>query len=185
MSVTRRNWGLIITAGVVLVAGIAVWVNGPALAAFLAAHRADFDIVGMLKEADQTNTAILKANDDLVKSLEGVKEEAGAVTGVHARLQAMEGGLDEQAQVLSRLEDLTGQQAELSGALRDLTASVVPATEGLATSAEAQAGAVAAMGRTTAGLADRMESIGEANRSTAAKLWRAEEASATVLTRMP
>jgi hypothetical protein len=185
MSVTRKQWAMAATVGVLLLAGIAVWVNGSAIADFLAEHRADFDIVSMLKEADQTNTAILKANAELVKSLEGVKQEAGAVTGVSGRLKAMEAGLGEQADVLSRLDGLTSDQADLSVALQRLTASVTPSTQQLARTAGQQADAVEAMSRTGAGLARRMEAIGAANASTADKLWRAEAKSATVLSEMP
>lgn len=184
MSVTRYMRTLLIVGGLLLFAGAAVWVNLPKYER-LSFKIGDFDIIGMLKEVDRTNTAILKANNELIQSLEGVREQAGAVGGVHARLQKLESGLGDQSQVMLRLDGITRDQADLSLSLQKLTAGVGPSTERLAATAAQQAAAVGAMGQTTAGLAGRMQSIGQSNRSIKGKLWTAERLSSEVLDLLP
>lgn len=184
MSVTRHLRTILIVGGLIALALLAVWVNRPSFerASF---KLGDFDIIGMLKEVDKTNTAILKANNDLIASLEGVKQQAGAVGGVHQRLQKLETGLGDQAAVLLRLDGLTREQASLSAQLQKLTAGVSPSTERLAATASQQAVAIEAMGQTTAGLAGRMQSIGTLNSSIRNKLWTAERLSGEVLDLLP
>lgn len=184
MSVTRPIRIALIIAGVLLFAVAAVWVNLPTFDR-LSFKLGDFDLIGMLKEVDRTNTAILKANNELIASLEGVRQQAGAVSGVYGRMQKLETGLGEQAQVMGRLDGITRQQADLSAALRRLTAGVGPSTELLAATASQQAVAVEAMGRTTAGMAERMESIGALNSSIRAKMWTAERLSGETLDLLP
>jgi hypothetical protein len=184
MSVTRHMRTILIALGLTLFAAMAVWVNLPSFERF-SFKIGDFDIISMLKEVDQTNTAILKANEELITSLEGVKEQAGAVGGVHARLQTLETGLGQQAQVMLRLDAITAEQARLSRDLQKLTASVVPSTERLAATAASQAAAVQSMGQAAAGLSGRMQAIGQVNASIRNKLWSAERLSAEVLDLLP
>lgn len=184
MSVTRHVRTVLIAGGLIAFIALAVWVNRPSFerASFKVG---DYDIIAMLREVDKTNTAILKANNDLIASLEGVKEQAGAVGGVYQRLQKLEAGLGEQAAVLTRLDGLTREQAGLSAQLQRLTAGVKPSTERLAATASQQAVALEAMGQTTAGLAGRMGTIGTLNTSIKAKLWTAERLSGEVLDLLP
>lgn len=184
MSVTRYVRVIAIAAIVLLLAAGAIWVNLPSFER-VSFNPGDFDIIGMLKEVDRTNTAILKANNELIASLEGVRQQAGAVGGVHGRLQKLETGLGDQAQVLLRLDGITREQAGLSAALQKLTAGVGPSTERLAATAKQQAVAVESMGRTTAGLAGRMQTIGQLNSSIRSKLWAAERLSGEVLDLLP
>lgn len=170
----------------VLVAGLGGWLLwSKAAGADIGGQARQFDLLAMLREVHDTNTAIVRANDALLESLEGVRQEAGAVTGVHGRLKELEGGLKEQRQALGRLERLTAEQAALSRQLQQMTAQVGVSTRSLAETASEQAAAVEGMSRSAASLSVRMGEIGSANRSTADKLRRAEQLSATVLTRMP
>lgn len=184
MSVPRQMRTILATAGLLLFGALAVWVNLPSFER-IPLKFGDFDIISMLKEVDRTNTAILKANNELIASLQGVKEQAGAVGGVHDRLQKLEAGLGDQARVMQRLDGITWEQAQLSAALQQLTATVVPSTERLAATAASQAAAVQSMGETTAGLSGRMQSIGQYNTSIKSKLWTAERLSAEVLDLLP
>ncbi|HYF92138.1 MAG TPA: hypothetical protein VD969_07810 [Symbiobacteriaceae bacterium] len=181
---TRQMRTALMIAGLLLFGAAAVWVNLPSFER-ISLKVGDFDIIGMLKEVDKTNTAILKANNELIASLEGVRQQAGAVSGVHARMQQLEAGLGEQARVLGRLDGITREQADLSVALRKLTAGVGPSTGRLAATASQQAVAVESMKGTTAGMAQRMQTIGALNASIRAKLWTAERLSGEVLDLLP
>jgi len=184
MSVPRHMRKTLILLGLVLFGAIAVWVNLPSFKRGTFDF-GDFDIISMLKEVDRNNTAILEANNELIASLEGVKEQAGAVGGVHARLQKLEDGLGDQARVMQRLDSITWEMAQLSGSLQQLTGGIGPSTKRLAATAASQAAAVEAMGQTTAGLSGRMQSIGQYNSSIKTKLWTAERLSAEVLDLLP
>lgn len=184
MSVTRHMRTTLTVLGLLLFGGLAVWVNLPSFER-ISFKGGDFDIISMLKQVDQTNTAILQANNELIVSLEGVKEQAGAVGGVHARLQKLESGLGDQARVMQRLDGITWEMAQLSVGLEQLTTTVTPSTERLAATAASQAAAVASMGQTTAGLSGRMQTIGQYNTSIKNKLWTAERLSAEVLDLLP
>lgn len=184
MSVPRHMRTTLIVLGLLLFGAAAVWVNLPSFGR-VTLQLGDFDIISMLKAVDRNNTAILEANNELIASLEGVKEQAGAVGGVHARLQKLESGLDDQARVMQRLDGITREMARLSAGLQQLTAGVGPSTERLASTAASQATAVDSMRQTTAGLSGRMQSIGQYNTSIKNKLWTVERLSAEVLDLLP
>lgn len=184
MSVTRQMRIILIVFGLLLFGALAVWVNLPSFER-ISLKLGDFDIISMLRAVDRNNTAILAANKELIASLEGVKEQAGAVGGVHARLQKLETGLGDQARVMVRLDGITAEMARQSLALQQLTGGIRPSTERLAATAASQAAAVASMEQTTAGLSGRMQSIGRYNTSIKNKLWTAERLSAEVLDLLP
>lgn len=144
-----------------------------------------WDMLGMLREIGSTNEEIGQVNAGILTSLGNVRQQVEGVDRVQARLGAMEGLLLAQQAELDKLLTTTERQGQLSRELKELTASSAQATASMAQTASTEARTLERMHSATWRLAEQLQSIRSANLSTAAKLDRAEQLSATVLTRMP
>jgi len=151
----------------------------------LARHAAPFDMVGMLRSIHEANGDIRAVNAGILTSLSSVERQAEATDRVYTRLGRIAELLASQQDSLARLQAATTEQATLSREVERLTAALTPGTAGMAQSAGGQAAAVTSMSETTSTMAVRLRDIGATNNATAAKLGRAEELSALILSRMP
>lgn len=140
---------------------------------------------GEIASINKKNDSISKVNQQIVNTMQKVNQTAGLTGQIGSNLKNLQGGISNQGNLLSGLDQLSSEQVQLSRQLNGLSQTLVTSLSGVDQSAVSEHRSVASMAQTANQLSNTAAQMLASNQQSAVKLAQARAEADQVAREMP
>ncbi|WDL98588.1 AMP-binding protein [Alicyclobacillus sp. ALC3] len=146
---------------------------------------ASANLNGEIASINTKNDSISKVNQQIVNTMQKVNQTAGLTGQIGSNLKNLQGGISNQGNLLSGLDQLSSEQVQLSRQLNGLSQTLVASLSAVDQSAVSEHRSVASMAQTANQLSNTAAQMLTSNQQSAVKLAQARAEADQVAREMP